>query len=169
MNHLVHLGHRHIAFLRGPANRRSSEQRFEGYQLGLESSGLPYREEYVSSVTLLQPGKLAAVTQELLSLSTRPTALIASDDIVAAVAMRTIQNAGLSVPGDVSVVGIDDQPFSTYLRPALTTVRLPVIEAGLQAIRIFLDRIAEPGKPFQSSVLPCSLIVRESTGVVGRV
>jgi DNA-binding LacI/PurR family transcriptional regulator len=169
VNHLFVLGHRHIAFLRGPENRCSSEERLDGYRLGLESNGLPYCEEYVSSGDYT--GSLEAwqySTHELLSLSTPPTALIASDDIVAAVAMRTIQTAGLSVPGDVSVVGIDDQPFSTYLQPALTTVRLPVTGAGLQAIRILLDRIAEPVKPIQRIVLPCSLIVRESTAVVAR-
>lgn len=103
-------------------------------------------------------------TTELLALVMPPTAIIASDDIVAAVVMRTIQNAGLRVPSDISVVGMDDQPFCTYLNPALTTVRLPVIDAGQRAIDLLLDRIGAEGKAGRHILLPCPLVVRESCG-----
>jgi LacI family transcriptional regulator len=92
------------------------------------------------------------------------TAIIGADDIVAAVAMRTVKSAGLRVPQDMAVVGIDDQPFSMYLDPALTTMQLPVIEAGKRAIQLLLGRIDGRRVRPQHILLPCPLVVRESCG-----
>jgi DNA-binding LacI/PurR family transcriptional regulator len=165
VEHLVRLGHHRIAHLRGPIERRSSDERLQGYRLALEKCGLEYCENYV------RPGDFTAPpdtwrqsTLELLALSPKPTAIIAADDIVAAVVIRTVQNAGLRVPQDVAVVGIDDQPFSIYLNPALTTVQLPVIEAGKCAVQMLLDRIASRRATPKRMKLPCPLIVRESCG-----
>ncbi len=165
VDHLAQLGHRRIAHLRGPQNRRSSEERFRGYCLGLEQNHLEFREDYVRlGDYTASPDTWQQSAQELLNLSPMPTAIIASDDIVAAVILRTLQRAGLNVPRDVSVVGIDDQPFSTFLSPALTTVQCPVAEAGKQAIETLLQRIANPSLPTRNLLLPCPLILRESTG-----
>jgi DNA-binding LacI/PurR family transcriptional regulator len=165
VEHLIGLGHRRIAHLCGPERRRSGQNRLQGYRAALEQHGIPWREAYVC------PGDYTdsesawrASTQRLLALSPRPTALLASDDIVAATAIKTIQRAGLRVPQDVAVIGVDDQHFGTYLNPALTTVRLPVLEAGRRAVRMVLDRIAGARTEPKHVVLPCSLIVRESCG-----
>ncbi|MCL4393928.1 MAG: LacI family transcriptional regulator [Chloroflexi bacterium] len=163
VEHLVRQGHRRIAHLRGPIKRRSSEERLRGYRLGLEKSGLSYDESYVRSGDYTEtPEAWAKATDELLALAEPPTAIIASDDVVAAVVMRAIQDAGLRVPADISVVGIDDQPFCTYLNPALATVRLPVVDAGERAIALLLDRIAGEGTAGRRILLPCPLIVRGS-------
>jgi LacI family transcriptional regulator len=90
---------------------------------------------------------------------------LASDDTVAATAIKAIQQAGLRVPEDVAVIGVDDQHFCTLLNPALTTVRLPVLKAGRRAIEMVLDRISGQRAAQEHIVLPCSLIVRESCGV----
>ena len=164
VEYLVQLGHRAIAFLVGPADRRSSEERLTGYRLGLERVGLSYRPEYV------RPGDFTALpetwqrsTQELLALSPRPTAIIAANDIVAATVLRTLHRAGQQVPQEVTVIGNDDQPFSTYLQPALTTIQIPVIEAGKLAINMLLARIGGQRFATESLVLPCPLMVRESS------
>jgi len=165
VEHLVRLGHRRIAHLRGPAERRSSEERVQGYRKALAKWGLEYREDYLPLADYTSPQEMwERATLELLAVKPRPTAIIAADDIVAAVAMRTIKNAGLRVPHDVAVVGIDDQPFAGYLDPALTTVKLPVIEAGKRGIEILLARIAGHTQQTQQIILPCPLIVRESCG-----
>jgi LacI family transcriptional regulator len=93
-----------------------------------------------------------------------PTAIVASDDIVAAMAIKTLQQMGLRVPQDVAVIGIDDQHFCTYLNPALTTVRLPVLTAGRRAVEVLLDRITGQCDTPEHVILPCSLVVRESCG-----
>jgi LacI family transcriptional regulator len=165
VEHLTDLGHRRIAHLCGPERRRSGANRLRGYKVALKQQGIGYRPEYVCS------GDYTAASQNwrmstlnLLELSPRPTAIIASDDIVAATAIRTIQQAGLRVPQDVAVIGIDDQHFCAFLNPALTTVQLPVLEAGKQAVDMLVDRIAGRRTEVAHVLLPCSLIVRESCG-----
>ncbi|NJN96084.1 MAG: LacI family transcriptional regulator [Anaerolineales bacterium] len=165
--YLVELGHRRIALLRGPASRRSSSERLEGYRRALQQHGLEYDEAYVQLADYeAAPETWVQATRQLLALTPPPTAILASNDIVAAVAQRTILRAGLRVPQDVAVIGTDNQPFCTFLNPALTTVGVPIIEAGQHAIELLLARLAEPHRPQEQVVLPCSLIVRESSEAV---
>lgn len=165
VEHLVQAGHRHIAHLEGPAERRSTEERIEGYRRGLEACGLEYRRDLVRSGDYTAtPDDWSQSALELLDVEPRPTAMIAADDVVAAVAMKTVQNKSVHVPQDLAIVGIDDQPFCTYLNPSLTTVRLPILEAGMQAIELLLDRIAQPNLSVRHVMLPCPLIRRESCG-----
>jgi LacI family transcriptional regulator len=151
---LIELGHQRIAILTGPESRRSTVERLDGYRQGLARCGIPGWEES---------------TLSLLRLSKRPTALIASDDIVAAVVLNTVQNAGLSVPQDISVLGIDDQPFSKYLNPGLTTIRLPTTIAGQRAAEMALGWITGRSTQVEHLVLPCPLIVRRSIGCFQKI
>ncbi len=163
VEHLARLGHRRIAILVGPVDRRSTQERLQGYRTGLEKCALPFDE------TLIYPGDYTATPEDwkgsvrdLMELADSPSAIIASDDIVAAVIVRTLQEAGRRVPADVAVAGIDDQPFSQYL--GLTTMQLPVPEAGKQAIQLLLQRIANPNAKAQHILLPCPLVVRDTCG-----
>jgi LacI family transcriptional regulator len=167
MTHLVSLGHRRIAHLSGPKGRSSSEERLQGYRLGLQQHGLEYCENYIRLADYEQPQVTwEQATRELLQLSPRPTAIIGANDIVAATAMRTAQQAGLRVPQDISIIGVDNQPFCTYLNPALTTVQLPILESGKRAVEMLLARIAGIRTTTEHVILPCPLAVRESTGPV---
>jgi LacI family transcriptional regulator len=165
VEYLVELGHRRIAHLRGPVNRRAAEERLRGYQLALEQHGLEYREDYVQPGDFTASPEAQQATLALLDLSPRPTAILAANDIVAAAVQRTVQRAGLRVPQDMTVVGVDDQPLCTYLNPALTTVRFPIIEAGKLAVQMLLDRIAGQRTEVEHITLPFGLIVRESSAV----
>ena len=163
--HLIQLGHQHIAHLRGPLSRKSGANRLEGYRRALERHGLPYSEEYVKAGDYtVTPEQWQNSTLQLLNLSPRPTAVVASDDIVAAVVMKAIHQAGLRVPHDVAVIGFDDQHFCPYLDPALTTVRLPILEAGQRAVELLLERISAQRTTVEHLKLPCSLIIRDSCG-----
>jgi DNA-binding LacI/PurR family transcriptional regulator len=163
VDHLVALGHRRIAHLRGPANRLGTQERLEGYKLGLQKHNLPFREDYlVDGDYTATPDVWQESTRRLLALPDSPSAIITSDDTVAAVVIETIREAGLTVPGNVSVVGIDDQPFLSFL--SLTTIKLPVYEAGKLAIEMLLRRISEPQNPIEHILLPCPLIARKTTG-----
>lgn len=165
VEHLFRYGHRRIAFMRGPENRRSATERLEGYRLGLERCGIAFREEYVGIGDYSGAyERCAESVRKLLRLEPRPSAIIASDDTVAAIVFQSVKQAGIRIPDEVSVIGIDDQPFCKYLDPPLTTVQIPMIQACRQGTQLLLDRIA--GKHHQpiQRVLKCPLIVRRSTG-----
>lgn len=165
MDHLVSLGHRRIAHLKGPDNRVSTAERLEAYHHGLQRHGLGY------DGSLILRGDYTTgqedwwqVGMRLLALSPRPTAVIASDDAVAATVMRAVQTKGLRVPEDMAIIGIDDQPFASYLNPPLTSIRLPVIEAGRLAAETLLRRMADPSLAPEHVELPCRLVIRASCG-----
>ncbi len=165
VRHLHALGHRRIAFLRGPSERQGTDERFQGYRFGLAECGLKFMGQYVASGDYTaRPAEWQGATEEILSASVRPTAVIASDDSVAAVVMRTVQAHGLRVPNDMAVVGVDDQPFAELLNPALTTVRLPIVEAGQEAITLLLERLRERTQGPVRLTLPMTLVVRASCG-----
>ena len=163
-NYLIDLGHKHIGYLAGPITRRSTTDRLKGFRAALESHDLPYRSEYVRSGDYTGlPQDWIRATRELLALAPRPSAIIASNDTVAATVMRALQKDGVRVPDDVSLVGHDDQPFAELLTPALTTMREPVMQSGKQAIQMLLGHLQ--GKPprVRHVTIPGKLIVREST------
>jgi LacI family transcriptional regulator len=161
--YLHELGHRRIAHLTGPAVRQSTVERLDGYRQGLDACGLVFSEAYVQGGDFTgDPAAWVHSAELLLALSEPPTAIIAADDNVAAVVITTIQNAGLRVPKDISVMGIDCQPFSSYLNPALTTIALPIAEAGRRAMELALQRIAGDESPAQHVTIPCPLVVRAS-------
>jgi DNA-binding LacI/PurR family transcriptional regulator len=168
IDYLVQLGHHRIAHLFGPVDRKSSQERLVGYRQALQKHGLEDQEDY------LKMGDHEAGNQRdweqatlaLLALSPRPTAIIGANDIVTATAMRAAQRAGFRVPQDLTLIGIDNQPFCTYLNPALTTIEMPIVEAGKLAIEKLLARIAGRRTATEHLILPCPLIVRESSGPV---
>ena len=165
LDYLVSLGHQHIAHLVGPQTRASTHERLKGYRQGLAAHKLAFDENYVRPGNYDQPAETwEQSTLELLAATPRPTAIIAANDRVAAIALRTVQNAGLRVPDDISIIGIDDQPFCTYLNPRLTTIRLPIIDGSRLATKLLLELISGQRSVAQHTVLACPLIIRESTG-----
>ncbi len=167
--HLIRLGHQCIAHLRGPLSRQSGANRLEGYRKAIERHGLTYREDYVRPGDYtMSAEQWRQSTLELLDLSPRPTAILASDDVVAAVVMQAIHRAKLRIPQDVAVVGFDDQHFSPFLHPALTTVRMPVLAAGKRAVELVLGKITGERVETEHILLPCTLVIRESCGAAAR-
>lgn len=161
--HLAQLGHTRIAHLCGPPHRSSSTERVRGYRSGLAKCNLTYDSELVRMVDYTgSQDTWRDATTVLISHQRPPTAIIAADDMIAAVAMTTIQQLGLGVPEDVSIIGIDDQHFTSMLNPALTTVQLPVPKAGRCAIEMLLSRMQGDTSPPQRLLLPCPLIHRHS-------
>ena len=165
IRHLHGLGHRRIGFLRGPAERQGSEERYQGYRFGLAECGLEYVDELVALADYTAgPDDWHRGAEALLAMASRPTAILASDDSVAAVVIKSAQERGLRVPDDVAVVGVDDQPFAPLLNPGLTTVKLPILEAGQSAIELLTDRLRGDRSSPKRVVLPMELVVRDSCG-----
>jgi LacI family transcriptional regulator len=155
--HLVGLGHRRIGFISGPAGYASSIERKAGFFEGLKDAGIDLPEAYsVEGAYSFDSGYLAA--SRLLDLPQPPTAIFASNDEMATGAYRAAMERGLSIPGDLSVVGFDDSPIAARISPPLTTVRMPISDMGNRAADCLLgdedDRLIE---------FDTRLIVRGST------
>jgi DNA-binding LacI/PurR family transcriptional regulator len=162
VDHLLDLGHRRIAMIAAIDPEQAGHQpsgRSSAYYAALEAAGLPSDDALVVRVPW-GGTEGAQAMRRLLDLPDPPTAIYAHSDEVALGAIRTIRRAGLSIPQDVSVVGIDDHPLADLTD--LTTVSQPVREQGEIAGRMVLSLLA--GEQIESSVtLPTRLLIRGST------
>jgi LacI family transcriptional regulator len=157
--HLAGLGHKRIALISGPPNFRSSTERRKGFEQGLAECGLELDPNFTKQAGYTYESGVTAA-RALFSMAQRPTAIFALNDEMAAGVYTCAHEFGLSIPGDLSVVGFDDAPIATRLWPALTTVRLPLREMGRLAGEILVPRAG--AKAAVHDVQP-ELIVRAST------
>src|SRR5467141_1899571 len=167
MEHLVQLGHRKIAFLKGQEFSSDTEIRWESERGAAKELGLEINERLVGQLDSESPSPEVGygVTRKLLATGEAFTALFAFNDISAIGAIRALREAGRRVPEDASVVGVDDIQSAAFQNPALTTVRQPLREMGVIAAQILLRRINASAKtPYPKTVtVEPELIVREST------
>lgn len=182
IGHLYELGHRRIAFMRGPHEIPDSEYRWLGIEQAAGALGLKVDPALVTHIDAengdgswseadgshpMSPEIGYGPMKQLLTGTRAFTAVFCFNDIAAIGAIRALTEAGLSVPADVSVVGFDDILSAAYCTPSLTTVRQPLIEMGKAGARILLERIANPGGELAAEiVMQPELVVRESTGPV---
>lgn len=165
MTHLLELGHRRIGFIYGVAQEVEGFDRLITYRQALQEAGLAGNDIFeMHCGDKLEDAYQAAYT--LLSRPNRPTALLVINDMLAIAVMRAANDLGLAIPGDLSIAGFDDIPFSNYISPRLTTVSGKAEETGREAVRLLLSRFAEPDLPQQVTKVEVELIVRESTGTV---
>jgi LacI family transcriptional regulator len=176
LTHLYSLGHRRIAVMRGPRAIPDSEFRLEAIQqvaqeinlkldpaliIRIDSAGWSMKDGYHP----MAPEIGYKPMQVLLEKTRDFTAIFCFNDIAAIGAIRTLRDAGLNVPGDVSVVGFDDILSAAYYTPSLTTVRQPLTEMGKRGAQVLLERIANREAPFPSEIVMApELVVRESSG-----
>jgi len=174
--HLYALGHRRIAFMRGPRAIPDSEYRWESIQLvaqemnlkidpalviRIDSAGWSMKDNYHP----MAPEIGYKPMQGLLEKTRDFTAIFCFNDIAAIGAIRALKDVGLTVPGDVSVVGFDDIQSAAYSTPSLTTVRQPLTEMGQRGAQVLLDRIAHRENDHPSEIVMApELVIRESTG-----
>jgi DNA-binding LacI/PurR family transcriptional regulator len=176
--HLYELGHRRIAFMRGPKVIPDSEFRWEGIQQAARALGLRLDPNLVTRIDSgswnlktghhpMSPEIGYEPMKQLLETTRDFTAIFCFNDIAAIGAIRALTEAGLRVPGDVSVVGFDDIQSAAFCTPSLTTVRQPLNEMGKRGARILLERIANPERTELATevVMQPELVIRESTGV----
>ncbi|MGB7848288.1 MAG: LacI family DNA-binding transcriptional regulator [Candidatus Acidiferrum sp.] len=175
LEHLYRLGHREVAFLRGPKALASSRQRWKGIRNFAQSAGLRLDMKHIAELPeSLDPNSSfeagAQLTTELLRQGKPFTALVAYDDVTALGALRALKKKGLRVPEDCSVVGFDDVAQASLSVPSLTTVRQPMEAMGSLSVGIMLDAIKAVHQKGEAPVvrrkIPAELVVRESTGVL---
>ena len=161
---LLGLGHRRISILSGPRTVSTAVDRVAGYRRAMVEAGLDAAAEAVYSGPYTQASGYA-MAQEALALDPAPTALFAANNFIAIGVYRALRDAGLQVPGDISLVTFDDLPAGLILEPFLTVAAQPAYEMGRRATGLLLARLA--GKaPAQSQeiVLPTEIIERRSSG-----
>lgn len=162
VRHLAESGRKRIAFLGGRGDERPSVDRQFGYKSELARLGLPYREEYVHKAHWLHDRAYQA-TRLMLDLPEPPDAIFAASDIMAIGAMAAIEDAGLRVPDDVAVAGIDDIDVARMVNPSLTSVRQNQTTLVAALVDAMFDLLDRPEVPPRVKVLPIELIVRESS------
>ncbi|WP_395243930.1 LacI family DNA-binding transcriptional regulator [Agromyces sp. MMS24-K17] len=162
--HLIELGHRRIATITGPEDMMCSLARVDGYRSAMNSAGLPIDPSWIRFGDFHVTGGRNHAT-ELLSgpVGERPTAIFAGSDLQALGVMDAARAAGLSVPGDLSIVGYDDVPISRWVNPPLTTVHQPLRRMGEEAVRLALRLAGGAHGATPRMDLATSLVVREST------
>jgi DNA-binding LacI/PurR family transcriptional regulator len=176
LEHLFELGHRRIAFMRGPRAIPDSEYRWESIQKVAGEMGLRIDPSLVVRIDAsgwssktgqhpMAPEIGYKPMQALLEKTKDFSAVFCFNDIAAIGAIRALKDVGRRVPEDVSVVGFDDIQSAAYSTPSLTTVRQPLFEMGKRGAQILLERIANREAPYPAEIVTTpELIVRESTG-----
>jgi LacI family transcriptional regulator, galactose operon repressor len=163
VDHLLKTGRTRIACIAGRLDTPPGAERLAGYRQELEERGHAYREENVVVADFSEAGGYRAMRQ-LLSLREVPDAVFACGDLMAIGAMRAIADSGLSVPGDIAVVGFDDIEAAAIVRPALTTIRQDREELARGAVRLVGRLLESPDEPgSREFVGPVALEVRGST------
>lgn len=175
LTHLYERGHRRIAIIRGPGAIPDSQVRWDSIQQVAAEMGLRLDPNLVIRIEAagwsIEPGHHPMAPeigykpmQALLEKTRDFTAVFCFNDIAAIGAIRALKDAGLNVPGDVSVVGFDDIQSAAYATPSLTTVRQPLAEMGRRGAQVLLERIADRDKSYPAEiVMEPTLVVREST------
>jgi len=171
VEHLYRLGHTKIAYFKGHQGSVDTDERWQGIQLACKEFGISTADELV--VQMKRRGDPPAPpipedgyqdTLQLLRRNVEFTALFAFNDIAAIGAMAALEQCGLRVPEDVSVIGFDDIQAAAYLNPSLTTIRQPLQKMGEMAAKELLRRIDSADDASSEIVVQPDLIARRSTG-----
>ena len=168
MEKLLSLGHRRIAHISGHMNSLAGRDRFLGYKEALDEAGMAYDSSLVVDGDYTQEGGEQAM-ERLLRLSSPPTAVFASGDMMAVGAIHALRNHGIRVPKDVSVIGFDDLDVCNVIRPPLTTIRQDRPGMGAAAAEALTSMLEQPSVPPRIVTLPTTLVERRSVDVAGSV
>lgn len=163
LNYLFELGHRRIGFIWGQNRPGQAETRLNAYLAFLQQHGLAHDERLMLETTFDAPSGHKAA-RRLLEAPHRPTAIFAANDVLAIAALQAAREAGLDVPRELSIIGMDDIYPAAMTTPPLTTMAKAKYQIGQRAAQFVLDRLenADLGSGRREAV-PCRLVVRAST------
>jgi len=168
MTHLLGLGHRRIAFVGGAFSEGQLigdiGERRAAFLERAGAEGLAIPESYVRDAHNTLPGGAQAL-RELMELPERPTAIMASTDVLAIGALHAACGADIDVPGEISIVGFDDLPMAEYTTPALTTVHMPIAQMAAAAVKAAVEEQSGPDA-VTLRILKPDLVIRDSSGPV---
>jgi DNA-binding LacI/PurR family transcriptional regulator len=172
IGHLYELGHRKVAVIKGQVFSSDTEERFDTIMEAARSRQIPISRKLVQQLQgdLPSPEVGYAATKKLIAAGEKFTALFAFNDVSAIGAIRALEEDGLRVPEDVSVIGFDDIYAAAFHNPALTTIRQPLFEMGRLAAKTVLEELAGERNGHSAKVLSVepTLIVRHSTARISK-
>jgi LacI family transcriptional regulator len=163
--HLIAAGHTRIGILTGPRDVLTARQRLEGYERALREHGLPVRQELIRTGSFLHEHAVEAAT-ELLRSRPAPTAIFAANNVLAEGCYLALNDLGLDVPKDVSLVAFDDVPWMSMVKPQVTAVRQPVADMARSAAELLLRRLRDNTPVPSTSVFRSELVVRGSVAPI---
>lgn len=164
-HHLIEMGHRRIACITGEPWMQAAQDRLKGYRRALATADIPFDAELVKEGDWSASAGYSA-TMELLKLRNRPTAIFCQNDRTAIGCYEALKEAGLAIPGDMSVIGYDDEEISRHLHPQLTTSILPHRAMGQWCIEQIEQINASKGKRHPIIKLECPLVERQSSAAL---
>lgn len=162
IEHLARSGMKNIAYLAGPEGSASGKRRLDGYRLGLDASNLAFQEYFIVHChPNTNSGYEAA--KYLLNRQKSISAIFAYNDLIAIGAMQACDELGLHVPDDIAIIGVDDIPLATVVRPKLSTLRIDKHELGQLAMNTLIALIEKDENVLREQVIQPSMVLREST------
>lgn len=159
--HLIQLGHDRIAFIGGNLDLVVTVERIEGYEKALRNSGIKLVDEYIINDEFLQESGQDAV-EVLLSLDQPPSALVVADDLMALGVLNKLDEMGIEVPKDISIVSFNNVLIAEMARPPLTSVDINIFDLGFQAAKNLIQRIENPEEPIKRIIVPFNIVTRYS-------
>lgn len=163
VEHLLQLGHRRIGIIAGDQKKPLMQLRLQGYKDALSHYDVPFREELMVVDPRGKAEDGAAALEKFLRSDLPPTAIFTTSDRRAVGVLARARELGRSVPEQLSVVGFDDLQMAGELDPPLTTVHNPIVESGVEAVRLIHEHLRHPELDLQLVRLPMTLTVRSST------
>lgn len=160
--HLLALGHRRIAYIRGSNATGQSTQREAGYRDALQAAGVGYDPDLVAAGNF-EPARVFEVIGQLMALDQPPTAIFAANDGMAMNAMEALHGRGKRVPDDMSVIGFDDVQLAAFVQPQLTTMRHPSHDIAVRAVHKLINMIDSGTFESEREMLLPELVLRQST------
>ena len=163
VKHLIEIGHRRIAMIKGAPNNYDAAERLRGYRAALADEGCEWSEGLEQDGDFTEASGFSAA-EILLGLKPRPTAIFAANDAAAIGALSAVRQHELHVPTDMAIAGFDDIPMAGYINPPLTSVHVPINELGGRAISRLIEAVTGRGNGTgRKELLPTSLVIRDST------
>ena len=159
--YLIQLGHRRIAYLGSDSNLIFSADRKNGYQLALMQNGIPVEPRYIAETQFL-PEELGMQIHDLLEGEDRPTAILVSDDLFAVALERACIEAGLSIPGDLSIISFNNSLMARLTSPPLTSIDINSVQLGYEAASQMINHIENPNLMATKIIVPHRLVERHS-------
>lgn len=163
---LLQFGHRRLLYIRGRPDNYHEIERLRGVRGAVQSVGLPEEALQLAPGDFNFSGGIAAAQQVLgQPAELRPTAVVCANDDMAIGFMKTVLDAGLSVPGDISVLGFDGAAIAPFMTPSLSTIQQDTLEMGSRAANLLMDMVLGESNGGPSRIeVPCAIILRDSVG-----
>jgi len=162
--HLIEYGHKNIAFVGGEISHSSITDRLQGYKLALEGAKINIDESLIiTNDDYLSRQNGCSSAELLINRRKDVTAIFAANDATAIGVMQCLKNKGIEIPDRISVIGFDDVEADLFIDPPLTTIRVPKLDMGTEAIQLILGIINNKNIKTKKILMPVELIVRKST------